>query len=132
MQHWLVKEYAKLVGNHLQIWSGSFTGRGGGGSWPSEATASGFEKKTGPKFPQFIIFRSYYPKNPPFCLLISSTRSKQRKKPLQTAMMGCHAPGAPGKGYLSAPFFQSPLNYLTRPWEGLEGPHRHMECLFVP
>ena len=48
MQHWLVKEYAKLVGNHLQIWSGSFTGRGGGGSWPSEATASGFEKKTGP------------------------------------------------------------------------------------
>ena len=31
MQHWLVKEYAKLVGNHLQIWSGSFTGRGGGG-----------------------------------------------------------------------------------------------------
>ena len=31
MQHWLVKEYAKLVGNHLQIRSGSFTGRGGGG-----------------------------------------------------------------------------------------------------
>ena len=31
VQHWLVKEYAKLVGNHLQIWSGSFTGRGGGG-----------------------------------------------------------------------------------------------------
>ena len=31
MQHWLVKEYAKLVGNHLQIWSGSFTGTGGGG-----------------------------------------------------------------------------------------------------
>ena len=25
------KEYAKLVGNHLQIWSGSFTGEGGGG-----------------------------------------------------------------------------------------------------
>ena len=48
MQHWLVKEYAKLVGNHLQIWSGSFTGRGGG-SWPSEATASGFAKKTGHK-----------------------------------------------------------------------------------
>ena len=48
MQHWLVKEYAKLVGNHLQIRSGSFTGRGGGGSGPSEATASGFEKKTGP------------------------------------------------------------------------------------
>ena len=46
--------------------------------------------------------------------------------------VGCHAPGAPGKGYLSAPFFQSPLNYLTRPWGGLEGPHRHMECLFVP
>ena len=49
-----------------------------------------------------------------------------------TLSMGCHAPGAPGKGYLSAPFFQSPLNYLTRPWGGLEGPHRHMECLFVP
>ena len=48
VQHWLVKEYAKLVDNHLQIWSGSFTGRGGGGSWPSEATTSGFEKKTGP------------------------------------------------------------------------------------
>ena len=47
-------------------------------------------------------------------------------------LLGCHAPGAPGKGYLSAPFFQSPLNYLTRPWGGLEGPHRHMECLFVP
>ena len=47
-------------------------------------------------------------------------------------VLGCHAPGAPGKGYLSAPFFQSPLNYLTRPWGGLEGPHRHMECLFVP
>ena len=52
MQHWLVKEYTKLVGNHLQIWSGSFTGRGGGGSWPSEAKASGFEKKTGPNHNQ--------------------------------------------------------------------------------
>ena len=30
VQHWLVREYAKLVGNHLQIWSGSFTGRGWG------------------------------------------------------------------------------------------------------
>ena len=25
------KEYGKLVGNHLQIWSGSFTREGGGG-----------------------------------------------------------------------------------------------------
>ena len=47
VQRWLVKEYAKLVGNQLQIWSGSFT-RKGGGSWLSEATASDFEKKTGP------------------------------------------------------------------------------------
>ena len=30
VQRWLVKEYAKLVGNNLQIWLGSFTGRGGG------------------------------------------------------------------------------------------------------
>ena len=43
MQHWTLKEYAKLVSNHLQIWSGGYN-RGGGVS-DFEATVSEFEKR---------------------------------------------------------------------------------------
>ena len=32
MQHWVLKEYAKLVSNHLQMWSGGFSRRGKGGA----------------------------------------------------------------------------------------------------
>ena len=62
MHHWLLKELAKPALNHLQIWSGGFS-LGGGGSWTSEATASGFEKKMGPNTTQHYTTRHNIPQH---------------------------------------------------------------------